>query len=186
MDRIKDFLHNFSDIFFAIVVAGVMVVALSMNLGSLFNNTSNTVSANETVHIVENKDTSSILEDDNKQVDLEDTEETTANDNNSEDDSVEKIEDVHTDSNVDLNENETPPETTVTTPEVKTIVIPNGTPGSGVATILKQNGLIEDTATFIKTAENLNLAIRLKSGTFEISTNATIEDMVRIIAGQKR
>lgn len=69
--------------------------------------------------------------------------------------------------------------------EIKRIVIPNGTPGVGIAKILQEKGLINSTGDFVRVAEELKLAVKLKSGTFEIPTNSSIEDMVRIIAGQK-
>jgi len=188
LEKIKDFFHDFSDVFFAIAVTSVMFVVLSLNLGSWFNNSSNTVLADEPVHIVENNDTNLISEDNTEVVNLEENE--NLEEENSDIDKIpteetEKTDEIKSNNDVDSKENEAESENT-TNFEVKTIVIPNGTPGSGVAIILKENGLIDDTKEFIQTAENLNLAVRLKSGSFEIHSNDTIEDMVKIIAGQKR
>jgi len=185
LEKIKDFFHDFSDVFFAIVVTSVMVIVLSLNLGSWFNNTSNIVLADESVQISENKDNHTISENNNEQVNVEDEIELEKEDGTIDEIIIEQSDETQNKDNIDSKENEVESENT-TNIAVKTIVIPNGTPGSGVAKILKENGLIEDTKDFIQTAENLNLAIRLKSGSFEISTNSTIEDMVKIIAGQKK
>lgn len=182
MDRIKDFFHDFSDVFFAIAIGGIMFFVLSANLGSWFTNSSNIVLADEPVNITDNNNTSPKPENDIEKENVEDAEnEDVPDENNESTDTKEEPDNV-----IDSNKNEVDADDNVVNTEVKTIVIPNGTPGSGVAKILKESGLIEDTQDFIKAAENLNLAVRLKSGTFEIPNNSTIEDMVKIIAGQKR
>lgn len=184
MEKIKDFFHDFSDVFFAIAVASVMFVVLSLNLGSWFNNSSNTVLADEPTHII---DSNLGAENNNKEVIGDKKEEIDENkEPENEDIDSNKVSAEETQNSDNINSNETQPDNPVTNLEVKTIVIPNGTPGSGVAKILKENGLIEETQDFIQTAENLNLAVRLKSGSFEIPANSTVEDMVKIIAGQKR
>lgn len=188
MEKIKDFFHDFSDVFFAIVVASIMFVVLSLNLGSWFNNSSNTVLADEPIHISqdqhnnsESKNDDIDAEDKNQEAEVEDKEV-----NNEEATETEATETEDAKNNNDANtNNDEVIEENKKAQEVKTIVIPNGTVGTGVAKILKDNGLIAEAKDFVQTAENLNLAGRLKSGTFEISTSATIEDMVKIIAGQK-
>jgi len=185
LEKIKDFLHDFSDVFFAIVVTSVMFIVLSLNLGSWFNNSSNIVLADEPVQISENEDTNSILENDNEKANVEDEDQIEQEDSDTDKATTEQNEETKNNDNVDPKENEVESENT-TNVAVKTIIIPNGTPGSGVAIILKENGLISDTKDFIQIAEKLNLAIRLKSGSFEIPTNSTMEDMVKIIAGQKK
>lgn len=189
MEKIKDFFHDFSDIFFAIAVASIMFIVLSWNLGSWFDNSADTVLADEIVNIVEENNDQTVTE--NKDEIDPAIEEPGAEESNTEDLDEGEILPEETENSQDKDttesgEEEKEPDHTESAAEIKTIVIPNGTPGSGVARILKENGLIEDTQSFIQTAENLNLAIRLKSGTFEIPTNSTIEDMVKIIAGQKR
>lgn len=67
-----------------------------------------------------------------------------------------------------------------------TVTIPSGTSGAGIAKILKDNNLIQDTAAFISRIEELNLAAKLKSGTFTINSNTSLDDMIYIITGQKR
>ncbi|QUH20233.1 hypothetical protein [Alkaliphilus sp. B6464] len=180
MEKIKDFFHDFSDVFFAIVVASVMFVVLSWNLGSWFSNSSNTVLADEPVNITKDKNNNPISENDDKQSNIVGNEEVEKN--NSDKD---KVTPEDTTDNIESEETDVPSDNIITS-EQKTVSIPNGTPGSGIAKILKENGLIDDAKDFIQAAENLNLAHRLKSGSFEIPTNATIEDMVKIIAGQKK
>jgi len=180
LERIKDLFHDFSDVFFAIVVASVMFVVLSWNLGSWFSDSSNTVLADEPVSITKDKNNNPISENDDKQANIEENEEVEKNNSDKN-----KVTPEGTTDNTESKETDVPSDNIITS-EQKTVSIPNGTPGSGIAKILKENGLIDDTKDFIQAAENLSLAHRLKSGSFEIPTNATIEDMVKIIAGQKK
>ncbi len=169
MEKTKDFFHDYSDIFLAIIISGVMFTVLSFNLGTWFTDSPNTVAANEQNTTESNSTIGDNLNSNFENKDLEDTENENMKD---EDNETEESDDNEKENN------------TSTTPEIKTISIPNGTPGSGIAKILKENGLIDNTSDFIKTAESLNLSNRLKSGSFDISTDASLEDIIRIISGQ--
>ena len=184
MDKIKDFLHDYSDVFFAIAVASVMFAVLSWNLGNWFDDSSNTVLTDNSTYVSENEDTDSIIDKSDDKTDLENKEEPEKEEIKDNETTNEEIKDPEN-TEQQPTENEVEQEKPVVS-QIITITIPNGTPGSGVAKILKENGLISDTNEFIKVAESLNLAVKLKSGTFEIPANSTIEDMVKIIAGQKK
>ena len=80
--------------------------------------------------------------------------------------------------------NEPVPTTTVE-PIMITVEIPSGTPGIGIAKILKEKSLIEDTSVFVSRVEERNLAIKLKSGTYKIDSKASLDDIINIITGQK-
>ncbi|ABW19549.1 MltG/YceG/YrrL family protein [Alkaliphilus oremlandii] len=178
MERLKDFFHDYSDMFLALFVAGIMFFAISWNLGSWFDNSSNTALANNTPVIEQEKpEKDSTVTDD-----PQGSEEENSSNENKEDENAIDSENTENAPKENTVAEEKPP----VVAEVKTITVPNGTPGTGVANILKENGLIQNTNDFIQAAERLNLAVRLKSGTFEISTDATVEDMVKIIAGQKK
>ncbi|QEK11775.1 endolytic transglycosylase MltG [Crassaminicella thermophila] len=71
-------------------------------------------------------------------------------------------------------------------PTIVHIQIPSGTPGIGIAKILKDKGLIENTTKFISRVEELKIASKLKSGTFDIKTNTSLDDIIYIIAGKKK
>lgn len=64
--------------------------------------------------------------------------------------------------------------------------IPSGSAGMKIAQILEDKGLIDNTAAFIGRIEELNLAAKLKSGTFEISQGTPLDDIIYIITGTKR
>ncbi len=170
MEKLKDLLHDFTDILLAIVIAFAMFAVVSLYLGDWFQTDKNIVVANEQTP----DDTVPVTPE------VEDSEEEAPEDNTSQEEE-EAPSDTEAPEDEGNEEEAAPPVTVV---EVKTITIPNGTPGVGIATILLENGLIENTADFINTAENLSLSLKLKSGTFEIPTDATIEEMVKIIAKQ--
>lgn len=179
MEKIKDFLHDFSDIFFAIIIAGIMFTVLTINLGSWFNEPFNTVSANEPNNAAINRNNSfkngkpdnDIINDENGQSETEgDINET-------------ETEKPENNTYPDISENE---QKAGATEETKKIVIPDGTFCTGIAKILKDNRLIDNENDFIRAAEDLKLSGRLKSGSFEIPVNTTVEDIAEIIAGQKK
>lgn len=178
MEKIKDFFHNFSDIFFAIIIAGIMFAVLTLNLGSWFNDSSNTVLADKPINTSKDQNNNTIH---NNNVNIEDEDNQSETEDNIDKTKIEKPQD-NNDTDPNINENEQENEVVQ---ETKKIVIPNGTVGTGVANILKENGLIDDANDFVQAAESLKLSSRLKSGSFKIPTNTTVENMVKIIAGQK-
>ncbi|MCC5910221.1 MAG: hypothetical protein JJT76_07285 [Clostridiaceae bacterium] len=164
MEKLKDILHDFSDVIFAFVIIIAMFTVITFNLGDWFDN--NSVVAVDTASIEETnipEELTSIVE----ETEVQDEEE------EKEEDIAEIVEEP------EIQETEVVEITIVDSIE---ITIPNGTPGVGIAKILLDNQLIESTRDFVETAEELNLALKLKSGTFDIPTNATLEDIVRIIA----
>lgn len=80
--------------------------------------------------------------------------------------------------------------TPVTTPstgvsaDVK-IVIPPGSAGITIAKILKEQGIITDTKTFISRVDELKMGPKLKAGTFTIKAGSTMDDVIYTIAGKK-
>ena len=167
MDKIKDFLHDNTDIFVALLIAFAMFSVVAVNLGDWFKLETEIVMAEEKTEEPE--------------TDIEEKEELPAPE-------AEKETEVAETPVAEIPVVETPvvsPTPTTVIVEIKRIVIPSGTTGSGIAKILQEKGLIASTSDFVRVAEELKLSPKLKSGTFEIPSNASIEEMVRTIAGQK-
>ncbi|AOY76323.1 hypothetical protein [Clostridium formicaceticum] len=154
MEKLKDLLHDFSDVFIAGIIASLMFGVVVFSLGDWFNTNSTAIAIDPLLEVHQQELAEKFSEEANTEA-------------NEEDAADEK----------DLVE--------VTVTEDKVITVPSGTPASGIATILLDNGLIENTNDFIKTAEELDLLLKLKSGTFTISANADLKDIVRIIAGDR-
>lgn len=74
-------------------------------------------------------------------------------------------------------------ETPLVPPSVKTVdvTIPPGSLPSKIGSILETNGLIRNKNDFVKTAQELKLDTKLKSGSFKIPNNASIEEILKII-----
>lgn len=167
MEKIKDILHDFNDVFIALIIGVLMFGVVAWNLGDWFDK-DNIASAIDTVPSVGDSDTDRKPEEAIDEVQEEEIVESEASD--------EKPEKT--------------PEEPATEPiqvvvvDNKEITIPSGTPGSGIARILLENGLIDNSQEFIQVVEGLNLASKLKSGTFQIPGTATLEDIAKIIAGQ--
>ncbi len=183
MDKIKDFFHYFSDIIFAIFIASIMFLVLTFNLGSWYNDSSNTVLADNTTNTQENQN-NNINNKPSKNMNIENKNNELETEDNINKTGVESVQNNNEiDSSIDENEEENKINEVIQ--ETKKIFIPNGTFGARIATILKENELIDNPQDFVQAAENLNLVNRLKSGSFEIPASASVEDMVKIIAGQK-
>lgn len=171
MDRLRDFLHDNTDIFVALLIAFAMFVVVAVNLGDWFKFDSGVVAAdNYDDKVVEEKvDTEEEVEADDKNQPQKPTTDDT------------KPEVVET-PKPEAPKPEAPAAVIV---EIKSIVIPNGTPGIGIARILQEKGLINSTSDFTRAAAELKLEGKLRSGTFQIPTDASVEDMVKIISGQR-
>lgn len=146
MEKLRNILHDFGDIFIALIIALLMFSVVSWNLGDWFDDNTTT---NVTIHDDTNIE----------------------NINN-----LPKIEDLHENPSPDTDEQD------IAVPETKEVIIPSGTPSSGIADILKDNNLIKDTEIFLKTVDDLDLASKLRSGTFEVPSEATVEEVIKIIA----
>ncbi|KAB3534850.1 endolytic transglycosylase MltG [Alkaliphilus pronyensis] len=173
MEKLKDLIHDFTDILLALVIVAVMIAVVTYNLGDWFE-------FDKDVNAAQIPDAIEADTPNNPVVIADDSEE--ASQENHEEDMEENTDEVVDEENTEEEIVEDEASSPITVVEVKEIVIPNGTPGVGVAKILQENGLIENTSDFIKAAEELQLDIKLKSGTFFIPTSASIEDMVKTIA----
>lgn len=71
-------------------------------------------------------------------------------------------------------------------PSVVRIDIPSGASGTGIASILKQKGLIDNSAKFIARVQELKMESKLKSGTFSIPAGTSLDEIIYIITGAKR
>ena len=81
------------------------------------------------------------------------------------------------------NENAQPDSTPEETPEeIINIVIPKGSLATNIAKILFDKGLINDKNQFLIKAQELGLDTKLKSGTFQIKSNSSLETIIKIIA----
>lgn len=181
MEKLKDFIHDTTDILLALVIVVVMSGVVVLNLGDWFNigvsaspAENSPIVANDPISKTNNDDVIDIIDEDS---DMDEE----AIDEDSQESQQQQQEEQEEQQPQD--QPSTPPVIVV---EIKSITIPEGSFGANIARILHDNGLIDSTADFIKTAEDLNLASRLNSGTFNIPTDASLEDMVRIIARVQR
>jgi len=62
------------------------------------------------------------------------------------------------------------------------VEVPSGTSAQGIAGILLSKGLIDSEDEFIQKAVELGLDTQLKSGEFLIDSNASLEDILKIIS----
>lgn len=188
MDKVKDFFHDFSDIFFAILVASIMFIVLASNLGSWFNKPTDTRLNNNyasTAEDVINKNLDIENKNDN-QLQTEDTHTEDTNngetENNNENQPEAEAKPDKNEPNSDVTKDNPTSQTPV---ETKRVVIPSGTFSAGIGKILEDSGLVDKSGDFVRAAEDLGLANKLKAGSFEVPLDATLEDMAKIIAGQK-
>ena len=65
-----------------------------------------------------------------------------------------------------------------------TVTIPDGTLPSAIGSILESNELVTSKNDFVIQAQSLGLDRRLRSGTYEIPSNSSLDEIIRIIAHQ--
>jgi hypothetical protein len=66
----------------------------------------------------------------------------------------------------------------------KEIVIEPGSSGYSIGKLLADEGMVPDTQTFIKRVEELGLGAKLRSGTFTLSSDMSLDEVIYKISGQ--
>lgn len=169
LEKLKDLIHDYSDLLLAIIITSAMVVVVFWNLNTIFEEPA--VSSAITPPSAQKNDSEERTNEDSTFVTIDLSEEEFSNDETGDTEETVEAEDVD--------------ESTPDTESTVTVVIPSGTPGMGIATILVEQGLLPEPGVFVQAAEELNLSLNLKSGTYDIPKDSSPEEMVRIIAGQE-
>lgn len=181
LEGLKDFIYDSIDYIVMIAIVVAVVFVIGWRLDVLFAkdtydmpNPPTTVVDNDLNDDLDKIDENE--DDDDKVIDESDE----LADNNPDPDSTDNEEspDQGTD-NVD-----NPEQPTVSSPITVTINIPDGTLPSGIGAILESNGLVESKNDFVIKAQDMGLDRRLRSGTFKIQDNSSLEEIIKIIARQ--
>ncbi len=178
MEKIKDIIYDYSDVFFALIITVAMVGVVYINLTTIFDD-SNAVIPDPSDILIGGADLPSESDEPNETIIIDLNDPVTSENTD--------VEDSRHEPELEEASPAEEPATPVTPPvtgEMVSVTIPNGTPGIGIAQILVDHQLLPDTIAFVQAAEELELAVKLKSGTFQIPAGSSPEQMVRIIAGQ--
>ena len=181
LEKFKDFLYETSDLLLALAIILVMssVITWQVTDSLAFNNQNNITEGLEQTFGKSNSLPTTGSSDDlftEDDIDKPDSPVEDANELSSNPPAVNPV----------IVEPISPPVQKAVEPTMVSIQIPNGTPGAGIANILKGKGLIEDSGRFIARVEELNLAMKLKSGSYKIESGSSLDDIIYIITGQKR
>lgn len=163
MEKIKDFLYDISDLFFSLLIIGIIFFVVSWKL-------TDTMSVSWFSNI--NQDDIANLE----FADVTTPEDDILNDG----DSSGIVEVVPEDPVVE--------EPVVEEPVVEirdvAFVVADGSTGYRIATTLAEEGLIEDADAFLQKLGEMKLGNKLRAGTFKLNTGMTIEEIINKLAGQ--
>lgn len=164
MDKIKDFVYEITDVLLAVFITIIIIFVIGWNLGDWFDFIS-----------IDNIFNSPSVD---NMLPVESSSKVNADKNSSQAASIpdNKLEDTTTETATESNT------TQISIIEIKSVVIPIGTPAVGIANILLEKSLIDSVPAFIELSENMNLSSKLKSGTFEISNDSSLEEIIKIIA----
>ncbi|MCT4619998.1 MAG: hypothetical protein N4A62_11490 [Marinisporobacter sp.] len=184
-ERIKDLLYEISDLLLAFAIILVMTTVITWKVtDSLAFTEKTTATITETTPISSESDTNLPTLEETKDPSSEDTLIAEKDAPSPEVTTPLPVDEVTTEPQPEPEPQPTPQPQPK--PTMINVNIPSGTPGIGIAKILKKEGLIEDTSIFIKRVEELKLASKLKSGTFNIQTGSSLDDMIYIITGKKK
>jgi len=198
LERLKDFFYDVSDIILSIVIIIAMVFAISWKLSDTISYSPIKVNIQEgsTSAIIPESDGSHSLESENLTFPSEEE------GSNLEEFSTESPETETPESSEDGTSEEIPSSESGTASEesvvpkpsseninvvsVKEIsfIVPSGATGSSIAKKLQSEGLIEDTAIFLNRLDALNLGNKLRSGTFNLSTDMDIDSIINKLTGR--
>lgn len=160
MERIKDFLYDISDLFFSLLIIGLIFFVVSLKLNDTMADTWFSNINQSDIDAVEFED----IEAPNLELPLE------------EDDLVSDV-----DEPVEVIDEPDPPISEVK--EVTFEILP-GTSGYKIATNLKSNQLIQDIEVFIQTLDEMKLGNKLRAGSHKLSTDMTVEAIILKLTGQ--
>lgn len=166
IEKFKDFIYNSIDYFIIIAIIVSVVFIIGWRLDILF--AKDTLDTPPPI-VIDDTD----IDDDKNDEDLLVTNPDLPNDDNEE-----PPEDPDIVDKPSIEDPDSEPTTTIT------ITIPDGTLPSGIGTILETNGLINSKNDFVIQAQSMELDRRLRSGTFNIPSNSSLEEIIKIIAHQ--
>ena len=171
MEKIKDLLYDLSDVFLSLIIVVLIFGVVSWKISDVMKVPGVSVAQSENTY------TSIIDEvaDDNtiEVITFEPLDEST--------DDLATTEEVKVDTST--TEGDAKPVPTKKTFTIN-IEIPSGTTGFGISKILKSNGLISDTNEFLQLATKLELVNKMRSGTYELSSDMDMESMIRKLTGK--
>lgn len=162
-DWLKDFVYDSIDYIIMLLIIVSVVFVIGWRLDVLFANDATDIPPKDT--IVSNNIPQ--IEDEPIKEDLPEIEPTENNESNP-DDEVSETPSV---------------ESPIVSPVTKSvnITIPPGSLPSKIGSILESNGLVTNKNDFVQKAQELKLDTKLKSGSFEIPSKSSIEEILKII-----
>lgn len=192
-ERIKDFLYDVSDIFFSLlIIAGIFLVvtwkiSTSMSfelLPTYFQSTDDSQKVLQEVKIIKNTSPTTKVpdakpDDDSKITITDETNTgTSGEDNTTTPDGT--TSNTTTDSGSDTSSS------TVNVIEDIEIVVAPGSSGHSIAKQLESKGLIDQVSDFNIKVEEMGLGGKLQQGTFTLSSDDTLENMIRVLCRRDR
>lgn len=181
MEKIKDLLYDLSDVFLSIMIIVLIFGVVSWKISDVMKVPGVSVAQSENTYV---SVTDEVIDDNKIEViTLETADETAEETTNT--DSTDGETNVDTSTSVDTSttSSDAKPVPTKKTFTIS-IEIPSGTTGFGISKILKSNGLITDTNEFLQLATKLELVNKMRSGTYELSSDMSMEDMIRKLTGR--
>lgn len=172
LEKLKDFIYDSIDYFIMLAIVIGVVFIIGWRLDVLFA-----------------KDTSDIptppIVTDQRDVDKDDKDVADQDDDLPPEDNEDPSNDSDDPDNSDDPDMDNPDtDNPESTSQTVTVTIPDGTLPSGIGAILESNGLVSNKNDFVIKAQSMELDRKLRSGTFEILNNSSLEEIVKIIAKQ--
>lgn len=167
-DKLKDIIYSLADYFFIIIIIVVVGGVIAWRLDLLFNKDY----ANEEKEIITEIQTDD--KDTIKNSDHDDLKESDVVDNTGKD-SIDKS------SPVKDNDKDISTKTDNQNVDLVTVEIPKGAVSTAIGDILAEKGLVHDSKSFVDKATELGKETKLKSGTYEIPRDLSIEGVIEII-----
>ncbi|NLV87800.1 MAG: endolytic transglycosylase MltG [Tissierellia bacterium] len=166
---IKDFLYDSIDYIIMIGIIGAVAIIIGWRLDLLFAKEAAELPPSDEIVVESPRDNRDDYvnpeEDDN--LDLANSDDNIDNNDENIDENDQVI-----DENIDENQGQAV--------EI-TVVIPPGSLPSKIASILEEHKLISSRAEFVQKTQEMKLDTKLKSGTFKIMSNSSLEEIIRII-----
>lgn len=177
LEKIKDIVYDVSDILLSLVIVALIFFVVSWKISD---------SLAFEIEIPEKSGIAQAEEGDTDIIDIsevddgsESSSETTGSDGTG--GTPEEIPASGTDASTDAKPGGTKVELVGVTKEIE---IKSGSTGYSIGKLLAEAGLVPDSQTFINRVEELGLGAKLRSGTFTLSSDMSLDEVIYKISGQ--
>ncbi|MGM0379118.1 MAG: hypothetical protein ACQEQE_05180 [Bacillota bacterium] len=182
MEKFKNFLYDITDFLLGLSIIFIMILVISFKVTDSFSLNLKSIITDDTPsqkELVENENSNTNIE---QIVIKPDTNNDSENDSNTSNDEINNSNTEENKNSDKNNQKNNSSNQEVALKEIK-LNVKSGTTGYGIAKLLKEKKLIEDTQSFISRVEKRELGSKLRSGEFLLTNKDSMDKIIDKLTG---